>query len=143
MKLRSQVPTVEGAIPVAEHAAGRPAAQQFHIVDAVAAGDHGMHQGEQLAAGAGRPGPVAQVDQLVGGLLDSQPLRQGRRQQQPGAGDSVLVIEGDIDLVQHHMRGWHRKGVLRLGDHDRLAAVMLPGQEAVSSSRRDRAVPDR
>jgi hypothetical protein len=41
---------------VAEHAEGRPGAQQLHVVDAVATGDHGMHQGEQLAPWAGRPG---------------------------------------------------------------------------------------
>jgi hypothetical protein len=29
------------------------------------------------------------------------------------------------------MRGWHRKGVLRLGNRDRLAAVILPGQGAL------------
>jgi hypothetical protein len=31
------------------------------------------------------------------------------RQQQPGAGDGMLIVEGDIDLVQHHVRGWHKK----------------------------------
>jgi len=33
-----------GHHPVAEDAAGRPAAQQLYVVDAVATGDHGMHQ---------------------------------------------------------------------------------------------------
>jgi hypothetical protein len=73
-----------------------------------------------------------QIDQLIGGLLDPQPLGQRRRQQQPGAGDGTLVIEGDTDPVQHHVGGWHRKGVLRLGDRDRLAAVILPGQGTLS-----------
>jgi hypothetical protein len=63
--------------------------------------------------------------------LHPEPLGQRRRPWQPGPGDRPLVVEGDIDLVQHHVRGWHRKGVLRFGDHDRLATVMLPGQEAV------------
>jgi hypothetical protein len=113
---------------VPEHAGGRPAAQQLHVVDAVPAGDHGMDQGEQLAPGTGRTRPTAEVDQLVGGLLDPQPLCQRGGQQQPGRGDRPLVVEGNIDLVQQHVQGWHRKGVLRLGDHDCLAAVILPSQ---------------
>jgi hypothetical protein len=96
--------------PVPEHAGGRPAAQQLHVVDAVPANDYGVDHGEQLAAWAGRTRSVAEVDQLVGGLLDSQPLSERGGQQQPGRGDRVLVVERDIDLVQHHMRGWHRKG---------------------------------
>ena len=113
---------------MAKHRLGGPAAQQLHVIDAVPAGDHGVDQGEQLAPRAGRARPVPEVNKLVGGLLDPQPLRQGRRQQQPGASHRPLVIEGDIDLVQHHVGRSHRKGVLRLGDRDRLAAVILPGQ---------------
>ena len=41
------------------------------------------------------------------------PLGQRCRQEQPGQGDRTLVVEGDVDLVQHDMGGWHRKGVLR------------------------------
>jgi hypothetical protein len=29
-----------------------------------------VHQRQQLTSGTGRPGPVAEVDELVGGLLD-------------------------------------------------------------------------
>jgi hypothetical protein len=87
-----------------------------------------MHQREQLAAGVGRPRPVAEVDELVGGLLDPQPLRQRGGQQQASMRDGPRIIQGDLDLVQYDVEGWHRKGVLRLGDHDRLAAVILPGQ---------------
>jgi hypothetical protein len=83
-----------------QHAGGLPTAQQFHVVDAVGAGDHGVHQGSQLAARAGRARPVAEIHQLVGGLLDPQPLGQRGGQQQPGRGDRVLVVEGDLDLVQ-------------------------------------------
>jgi hypothetical protein len=114
--------------PVPEHAGGRPAAQQLYVVDAVPARDHGVDHGEQLRSWVGRARPVAEIDQLVGGLLDPQPLGERGGQQQPGRGDRVLVIERDIDLVQHHVRGSHRKGVLRLGDRDCLAAVILPGQ---------------
>jgi hypothetical protein len=52
-----------------------------------------VDQGQQLAAGPGRAGPLAQVDQGIGGLLDAQPLGQGGRQQQPRVGDGVGVVE--------------------------------------------------
>ena len=65
--------------PVAQHAGGGPAAQQVGVVDAVATGDHGMHHGQQLGARVGRARPVAEVDELVGGLADPQPFRQGGR----------------------------------------------------------------
>ena len=68
---------------MAEHAGGRPAAQQLHVVDAVATSDQGMHQREQLAPGTSRAGAVAEVDQLVGGLLDPQPLGQGGGRSRP------------------------------------------------------------
>jgi hypothetical protein len=52
--------------------------------------------------------------------------------QQPSAGDRPLVVERDIDWIGQDMQGSYRKGVLRLGDHDRLAAVILPGQGTLS-----------
>jgi hypothetical protein len=85
---------------VTQHALGRPGAQQLGVVDAVTAGEHGVDQGEQLASRTGRARPVTQIDQLVGDLLDPQPLGQGRGQQQPGVGDRPGVVEGDLDLVQ-------------------------------------------
>jgi hypothetical protein len=96
--------------PVPEHAAGRPGPQQLNVVDAVATSKQAVDQGQDLGPRVGRARPVAEVDQLVGGLLHAQPLGQGRGQQQPGARDRVLVIEGDIDLVEGDVRGSHRKG---------------------------------
>jgi hypothetical protein len=68
--------------PVAEHPAGGATAQQVGVVDAVPTREHGVDQGQQLAAGPVRAGPLAQVDQRIGGLLNAQPLGQGGRQQQ-------------------------------------------------------------
>ena len=62
---------------MAQHASGGPAAQHVQVVDAVAAGEHGVDHGQQLGAGVGA-GRAAQADQLVGGLLDAEPLGQGR-----------------------------------------------------------------
>jgi hypothetical protein len=59
---------------MSEHLAGGAAAQHVGVVDAVPTHQHRVDQGQQLAAGMRRARPVAQVDQLVGGLLDAQPL---------------------------------------------------------------------
>jgi hypothetical protein len=66
--------------PVAQHGGGLSAAQQVGVVDAVPTRQHRMDQGQQLTAGPVRASPLAKVDQLVGGLLDAEPLGQGSRQ---------------------------------------------------------------
>jgi hypothetical protein len=48
----------------------------------------------------GGAGPLAQVDQRIGGLLDAEPLGQGGWQQQACVGDGVGVVEADVELVQ-------------------------------------------
>ena len=95
---------------MAEHAPGHPGAQHLDVIDAVATGEQTMHHREDLAAGVRGAGTIAEIDQLVGGLLQAEPLGERRWEQQPRAGDRVLVIEHDIDLVQHHVGGSHRKG---------------------------------
>jgi hypothetical protein len=55
-----------------------------------------VDQGQQLPAGVGRTRPLAQVDQLVGGLLGVQPLGQGGRQQQARVGDGVGVSSQQV-----------------------------------------------
>jgi hypothetical protein len=52
-----------------------------------------VDQGQQLAPGPVRASPLAQIDHLVGGLLDAQPLGQRGRQQQTGVGDGVSVVK--------------------------------------------------
>jgi hypothetical protein len=73
-----------------------------------------VDQGQQLGAGVGRAGPLAEVDELVGGLPDAEPLGQGRGQQQARAGDRVGVIEVHAKLVQGRsaMGDWHRRDAL-------------------------------
>jgi hypothetical protein len=66
-----------------------------------------MDQGEQLAAWADCAGPVAQVHQLVGELLDPEPLGQRRGQEQPCGRDRALVVESDIDVVENDVGGSH------------------------------------
>jgi hypothetical protein len=111
---RKKVPRVEGHDPVAQHPAGGATAQHVGVVDAAPTRQHRMDQGQQLAAGPVRASPLAQVDQRIGGLLDAQPLGQGGRQQQPGVGDGVGVIEAGVELVQG-VAGSHRESALLIG----------------------------
>jgi hypothetical protein len=113
---------------VAEDRAGRPGPQRLDVVDAIATGEQRVDQGEQLATGPGRARTITQINELVGELLDPEPLGQRRGQQQPRGGDGVIVIEGDVDGVENDVRGSHRKGVRRLGVNDWLATVILAGQ---------------
>jgi hypothetical protein len=41
----------------------------------------------------GRAWPLAEADELVGGLLDTETLAEGGGQQQPGVGDGVGVVK--------------------------------------------------
>jgi hypothetical protein len=85
--------------PMAQHAGGLSAAQQVGVVDAVGTRQHRMYRGQQLAPGMCRASPLAQVDHLVGGLLDAQPPGQRGRQQQVGVGDGVGVVKAGVELV--------------------------------------------
>ena len=67
---------------MAQHLAGGATAQQVGVVDAVPTRQHRVDQGQQLAPRMGCASPLAQVDHLIGGLLDAQPLGQRGRQQQ-------------------------------------------------------------
>jgi hypothetical protein len=89
-------------------------AQQVGVVDAAPARDHGVDQGQQLAARVGCAGLLTQVDQRIGGLLDAQPLGQGGGQQQASAGDRVGVVKRDVELVKG-VGGSHRERALLMG----------------------------
>jgi hypothetical protein len=69
------------------------------------------------------------IDQLVGGLLDPQPLGQGGGQQQARVGDGVGVVEGDVELVQG-VGGLHRESALLVGEAAAVAGAILPAQRA-------------
>ncbi|HEY3035627.1 MAG TPA: SpvB/TcaC N-terminal domain-containing protein [Streptosporangiaceae bacterium] len=116
---------------VAQHAGGLSAAQQVGVVDAVPTRQHRMHQGQQLPAGMGGAGPLAQVDQRIGGLLDAQPLGQRGRQQQTRVGDGVGVVEADVELVQGVGRS-HRESALLIGEHGSSGRRHSPRSEGLS-----------
>jgi hypothetical protein len=82
----------------------------------------------------GRAWPLAEADELVGGLLDTETLAEGGGQQQPGVGDGVGVVKGDVELVEG-VGGWHRKGALLSWSDGRLSNAILPAQRALFISR--------
>ena len=76
-----------------EQGRGRAGAQGGGVVDAVAAGESGVDEGERLHAGAGGAGGAAEVDVLVEELLEAQPAGQGGGQKEAGVGHNVGVGE--------------------------------------------------
>jgi hypothetical protein len=114
---------------VAQHLSGLGGAEHVGVVDAVTAGHHRMDQGQHLAA---RPMParaVAEVNQSVDDVLDSQPLGQRGGQHQPGVGDRVVVVEPNHQAVET-VGGWHRESALLIGINGRLSNAILPAQRA-------------
>jgi hypothetical protein len=110
---------------------GGPTPQHVDVVDAVPTGQDPMHQGQQLGAGVGRTRPRSEVDELVGGLLDPQPLSHGGGQQQSRSGDRVGVVKGDVEPVQV-VGGLHRERALLIGKHGSSSRRHSPRSEGLS-----------
>jgi hypothetical protein len=85
---------------VAQDLPGRPGAQLVAVVDPAAPGQRRGDQRHRLVAGVGPPGRIAEIDELIDQLAQSQPDRERGRQQQPGVSDQALVVESDLDLVR-------------------------------------------
>ena len=67
----------------------------------------------------GVSGRVAEIDMGVEQVAQTEMLGQRRGLDQPCVSDQARIIEDHFDRVQG-VRGWHRKGVLRLRVNDRL-----------------------
>ena len=79
---------------MAENYLRRSGPQQVHLIDAVRAGEHAVHQRQDLASRQRRARrPVAQPDRLVYQPLYAQPLSERRSDQQPGVTDQTLLVE--------------------------------------------------
>ena len=76
---------------------GAAGTQRVGIVDAVASGQGGGHQGHQLVAGVGPPGGKAQVQVLLNQLRQTETPGQGGRKEKSGIGHQAVVVEGDLD----------------------------------------------
>jgi hypothetical protein len=84
---------------MAQQLGGLGGAEHIGVIDAVRPGHHGVQQREHLAAGPVMPGAIGEVDQLIDHLLDPQPVGESGRQQQPGIGHGVAVVEADGEPV--------------------------------------------
>ena len=83
-----------------QHRGGPPRAQRIGVVDAVATGQGGGHQGHQLVAGVGPARGIPQVDVFVRQFTNPQAQGQGGGQQQPGIGHQAVIVEGNLDAVE-------------------------------------------
>ena len=87
-----------------DHAAKNPGGssrtQPVGVVNAVAASQSGGHQRQQLVAGVGPSGGIAQVNVAVRQFIQAQAQGQSGRQNQPGVGYQAMVVEGDADAVR-------------------------------------------
>ncbi len=63
---------------MAEHLGSEARAQHVDVIDAVPAGDHRVNQGHDLLAHVGGYGPSTEVDQFVGYIGDTEPVRLAR-----------------------------------------------------------------
>ena len=84
-----------------QHQPGRPGAQHVHVIDAVSAGEHPVHQAHHLAARQRRArSPGIEPHTVVHQPLNPQPPGQRPGQQQPRIADQPLLIEPDRDLIE-------------------------------------------
>jgi hypothetical protein len=85
---------------MAEHIAGPARAQQIAVIDAVRAQCHRRDQRHHLRTRVPGSDTLAQHDALIDERLDPQPLRERRRQDDPGVRDRPLIVKADRDAVQ-------------------------------------------
>ena len=95
-KLRRKVPRVDGALTTQADGASRPnGVQHVGVVDAVAHGQRGGHQGKHLFARVRPPRRISEVNVLVGEFTQTQVLGQRDRKDQPRIAHQAVVVEGD------------------------------------------------
>ena len=70
------------------------------VIDMAGAGDHGVDQGQHLAAGTGTADAADQAHRGVDQRLQLEPCRQRRNKQQTSVGDQVRLIEDDVNAVE-------------------------------------------
>ena len=78
---------------MAEHQLGRPGPKDVRVINAISACEGGVDEGHRLDAGVGPPRRVAQVHVAAVQLLQAEVLGQGGRQDEPGVGHQVRVVE--------------------------------------------------
>ena len=83
-----------------EHRCGRPGAQHLGVIDVRPASEDRVHQRQHLAPRLGSADPTVQTNGVVDQRLQLEPTGERRRQDQPGVGDQVVVVEDDLDAIQ-------------------------------------------
>ena len=82
-KLRRKVPRVDGALTTQPSTRAFPRPQRIGVIDTVAAGPGGGHQGHKLVACVGPARGTAQVQVPVNQLGQAETQSQGGRKDQP------------------------------------------------------------
>jgi hypothetical protein len=85
---------------MAEHCCGRPGAQHLRVIDVRSTGQDRVDQRQHLASRPGTTHASRQAHGVVDQRLQLETAGERRRHDQPGVGDQVVVIEGDLDPVQ-------------------------------------------
>ena len=98
---------------MAEHLLGLTCAKHPAVVDRVGAGDHGLDDRHRLPAGEEVTVSVAEIDVLVEELLEPEVLEESCRQDEPGIGHRVVVVECHLQPVETVRRS-HRESALRI-----------------------------
>ena len=119
-----------GHHPMRQHRTAGAGPQHVGVIDVGCPGDHGVDQGEHLAARTGPADPADQPHHRVDHRFHPQPSRQRRRQQQPGIGDQVRVIEDGVDAVDPVRYSRHWKCLPAWSTRRLQNTVIVPGQEA-------------
>lgn len=85
--------------PMLEHLIGRPCPQDIGVVDVGGPGHHGVHKGQYLAAGLEAAALRGDAHSGVHQGFEAELPHHCGRQQQPGIGDEVALVEGHLNPV--------------------------------------------
>ena len=88
-----------GHHPVREHPRTAARAQHVGVVDVGAAGDDGVHQSQDLAAGQRTADASAETDSGVHQPLETETHDQRADEDEPGVGHQVGVVEAHRDPI--------------------------------------------
>jgi hypothetical protein len=119
---------------MAPHKTGAARAQQVAVVDRVGAKLRRVAERQHLPPRPGSARTIAEIDGFIDRLLDPEPPRQRRRQQQARVRNRALVIKTDPQAVQHNARPivHHMSGLLTQAAAA-LYSHFLPAQEVILS----------
>ena len=86
--------------PEAQHPLRPARPERVRVGDAVAPGEGGHDERQELVAGVRPAGLGAEVEVLVNERLQAHVLGQRRRQEEPRVGHQTIVVEGRVKAIQ-------------------------------------------